>query len=48
MRLFESEGIRTDGKTLATFHPECGDVLLDYCEKISAQREVAHADYATT
>ena len=48
MRLFESEGVRTDGKTLATFHPECGDALLDYCEKISKRREVAHAAYTDT
>ena len=37
MRLFESEGVRTDGKTIATFHPECGDDLLNACEKRVSQ-----------
>ena len=32
MRIFESQSIRTDGQTLAHFHPECGDALLDLCE----------------
>lgn len=33
MRLFDSEGIRVSGRWLAHFHPECGDALLDFCER---------------
>jgi hypothetical protein len=33
MRLHESESTRHVTKCLATFHPECGDALLDYCER---------------
>jgi hypothetical protein len=32
MRLFESQSVRTEGRTLASFHPQCGDAMLDYCE----------------
>jgi hypothetical protein len=32
MRLFDSETTRVIGKWLAHFHPECGDLLLDYLE----------------
>jgi hypothetical protein len=32
MRLHESESVRVSGNWLATFHPDCGDALLDLCE----------------
>ena len=40
MRLHESEAIRVSGKWLAHFHPECGDQLLDFCEKMQIARQL--------
>lgn len=45
MRLFESESSRTEGKTLATFHPTCGDAVLDFCEKHSTRTDILCAAY---
>lgn len=43
MRLHQSESTVFTGNTLATFHPDCGDELLDYCEERSAQRTEGEA-----
>lgn len=41
MRLHESETVRFSGHVLATFHPECGDALLDLCEQRGDTRKAA-------
>lgn len=41
MRLFESDSVRTEGKTLASFYPGCGDDLLDCCETSTTSAAVA-------
>jgi hypothetical protein len=33
MRIYQSDSIRVSGNTLAHFHPDCGDALLDFCEE---------------
>lgn len=33
MRILDSQNTRCSGKWIAHFHPECGDELLDHCEK---------------
>jgi hypothetical protein len=41
MRLHQSETTTFSGNTLATFHPDCGDALLDMLEERTAQSEAA-------
>jgi hypothetical protein len=41
IRMFESDSIRVSGNWLAHFHPDCGDRVLDMCERLMAARTVA-------
>lgn len=38
MRLHQSETTAFSGKTLAHFHVDCGDALLDFCEELTKAR----------
>ena len=38
MRVHQSESSKQITKCLATLHPECGDALLDYCERRVARK----------
>lgn len=43
MRVFQYENISVSGKWLATFHPGCGDEMLDFCHTREAALLVANA-----
>ncbi|GJD55210.1 hypothetical protein [Methylobacterium dankookense] len=41
MRMHQSETVAFSGPTLAHFHPECGDAVLDACEQHLAEAAAA-------